>query len=121
MADYAKKTVAELQEILKSRSLPHTGKKAELVARLNENDQEQNEAEAPVGEEEIEEEGMLGVYTGFVVFARLIWIGVSYYSWVGYDPRRCFYLGSAGSCLDDQDEERTFTLRLVRVGNLKSF
>jgi SAP domain-containing ribonucleoprotein len=39
MVDYAKKTVAELQEILKSRSLSHTGKKAELVARLNEADE----------------------------------------------------------------------------------
>jgi hypothetical protein len=38
MVDYAKKTVAELQEILKSRSLPHTGKKADLIARLNEAD-----------------------------------------------------------------------------------
>lgn len=38
MSDYGKKTVAELQEILKGRSLPHTGKKAELVARLNEAD-----------------------------------------------------------------------------------
>jgi SAP domain len=38
MPDYGKKTVAELQEILKGRSLPHTGKKAELVARLNEAD-----------------------------------------------------------------------------------
>lgn len=38
MVDYAKKTVAELQEILKSRSLPHTGKKAELIARLSEAD-----------------------------------------------------------------------------------
>lgn len=38
MADYAKKTVAELQEVLKSRSLPHTGKKADLVARLQEYD-----------------------------------------------------------------------------------
>lgn len=38
MVDYAKKTVAELQEILKSRSLPHSGKKAELIARLNEAD-----------------------------------------------------------------------------------
>ena len=38
MPDYSKKTVAELQEILKGRSLPHTGKKAELVARLNEAD-----------------------------------------------------------------------------------
>jgi SAP domain-containing ribonucleoprotein len=38
MTDYAKKTVAELQEILKSRSLPHSGKKAELVSRLQEAD-----------------------------------------------------------------------------------
>ncbi|KAL4800745.1 hypothetical protein BDV19DRAFT_383762 [Aspergillus venezuelensis] len=38
MADYAKKTNAELVEILKSRNLPHTGKKAEMVARLEEND-----------------------------------------------------------------------------------
>lgn len=38
MPDYGKKTVADLQEILKGRSLPHTGKKAELVARLNESD-----------------------------------------------------------------------------------
>lgn len=40
MAEYAKKTVAELQEILKSRGLPSSGKKAELIARLNENDKE---------------------------------------------------------------------------------
>lgn len=38
MPEYGKKTVAELQEILKGRSLPHTGKKADLVARLNEAD-----------------------------------------------------------------------------------
>ena len=38
MPDYQKKTVAELTEILKSRSLPHTGKKADLVGRLNEAD-----------------------------------------------------------------------------------
>ncbi|OJJ76262.1 hypothetical protein ASPBRDRAFT_402089 [Aspergillus brasiliensis CBS 101740] len=36
--DYSKKTNAELIEILKSRNLPHTGKKAEMVARLQEND-----------------------------------------------------------------------------------
>ncbi|RDW79002.1 SAP domain-containing protein [Aspergillus mulundensis] len=36
--DYAKKTNAELIEILKSRDLPHTGKKAEMVARLQEDD-----------------------------------------------------------------------------------
>ena len=39
MPEYGKKTVAELQEILKSRGLPHSGKKADLVARLNEADQ----------------------------------------------------------------------------------
>ena len=38
MVDYSKKTVAELTEILKSRSLSHSGKKADLVARLNEAD-----------------------------------------------------------------------------------
>ncbi len=43
MVDYAKKTVAELQEILKARSLPHSGKKAELIARLNQADQEAEE------------------------------------------------------------------------------
>ncbi|KAL5341156.1 hypothetical protein BJX70DRAFT_76143 [Aspergillus crustosus] len=36
--DYAKKTNAELVEILKSRSLPHTGKKADMVSRLQEDD-----------------------------------------------------------------------------------
>lgn len=41
MVDYQKKTVVDLTEILKSRSLPHTGKKAELVARLNEADKAQ--------------------------------------------------------------------------------
>lgn len=39
MSDYAKKTNKELQEILESRGLPTTGKKADLVARLNEADQ----------------------------------------------------------------------------------
>jgi len=38
MPDYGKKTVADLTEILKRRSLPHTGKKADLIARLNEAD-----------------------------------------------------------------------------------
>ncbi len=38
MVDYGKKTVADLQEILKSRSLPSSGKKADLVARLLEAD-----------------------------------------------------------------------------------
>ena len=38
MVDYGKKTVADLQEILKSRSLPSSGKKADLIARLQEAD-----------------------------------------------------------------------------------
>jgi hypothetical protein len=39
MSQYAKETVAKLQEILKARSLPTSGKKADLVARLQEADQ----------------------------------------------------------------------------------
>ena len=42
--DYAKKKNAELEELLKSRSLPHTGKKAELIARLQEYDTKQSSA-----------------------------------------------------------------------------
>lgn len=45
--DYSKKTNADLVEILKSRSLPHTGKKAELVARLQESDSQSGAAPAP--------------------------------------------------------------------------
>lgn len=47
--DYSKKTNAELVEILKSRSLPHTGKKAEMVARIQEDDASKanNSAAAP--------------------------------------------------------------------------
>lgn len=36
--DYSKKKNAELEELLKARSLPHTGKKADLVARLQQYD-----------------------------------------------------------------------------------
>ncbi|KAJ5899632.1 hypothetical protein N7495_004376 [Penicillium taxi] len=36
--DYSKKTNADLVEVLKARSLPHTGKKADLVARLQQDD-----------------------------------------------------------------------------------
>ncbi|KAH0843918.1 hypothetical protein AYO21_08308 [Fonsecaea monophora] len=53
MVDYSKKTVVELIEILKSRSLPHSGKKADLIARLNEADKaaQENETEnAPPAE-----------------------------------------------------------------------
>lgn len=38
MAEYSKKTVADLTEILKSRGLPTSGKKADLIARLAEAD-----------------------------------------------------------------------------------
>jgi SAP domain-containing ribonucleoprotein len=38
MTDYSKRTNAELGDLLKARSLPHTGKKAELIARLQEHD-----------------------------------------------------------------------------------
>ena len=39
-AEYNKKTVPELQEILKARSLSHNGKKAELVARITKDDED---------------------------------------------------------------------------------
>ncbi|CAI7564159.1 unnamed protein product [Penicillium manginii] len=44
--DYGKKTNADLVEILKSRSLAHTGKKADLVARLQEDDAKNTAAPA---------------------------------------------------------------------------
>ena len=60
--DYTKKKVDELQELLKARSLPHTGKKADLVARLQQHDSEQGAATktapapapAPAAEDEID-------------------------------------------------------------------
>ena len=39
--DYAKKKNAELEDLLKARSLPHNGKKADLIARLQQYDTEQ--------------------------------------------------------------------------------
>lgn len=45
--DYTKKKNAELEDLLKSRSLPHTGKKAELVARLQQHDADQAAASKP--------------------------------------------------------------------------
>ncbi|KAJ5550442.1 hypothetical protein N7535_001616 [Penicillium sp. DV-2018c] len=44
--DYSKKTNAELVEILKARSLPHTGKKADMVSRLQQDD-ESKPSDAP--------------------------------------------------------------------------
>lgn len=46
-SDYIKKKNAELEELLKSRLLPHTGKKAELIARLQEYDARQSSAAKP--------------------------------------------------------------------------
>ncbi|KAJ5773868.1 hypothetical protein N7457_008764 [Penicillium paradoxum] len=44
--DYSKKTNAELVEILKTRSLPHTGKKADMVSRLQQDDESKPSASA---------------------------------------------------------------------------
>ncbi|KAH8427370.1 SAP domain-containing protein [Aspergillus melleus] len=54
--DYSKKTNAELVEILKSRSLPHTGKKAELVSRIQDDDAKTQPAEsAPAAKADAED------------------------------------------------------------------
>jgi len=45
--DYSKKKNAELEELLKARSLPHTGKKADLIARLQEHDTKQSSTAKP--------------------------------------------------------------------------
>lgn len=42
MTDYSKKKVDELQALLKERNLPHTGKKAELISRIEEDDKKKN-------------------------------------------------------------------------------
>ena len=42
--DYSKKKNAELEDLLRARSLPHTGKKADLIARLQQHDREQTQA-----------------------------------------------------------------------------
>ncbi|RMJ29104.1 SAP domain protein [Aspergillus sp. HF37] len=48
-AEYAKKTNAELVEMLKGRSLPHNGKKAEMVSRLEEDDAKKAKSEVTAG------------------------------------------------------------------------
>lgn len=47
MTDYAKMKNAELEALLKQRSLPHTGKKADMVARLQEADKAEEDKAAP--------------------------------------------------------------------------
>lgn len=57
MADYAKMKNAELETLLKERGLAHTGKKADLVKRLQDHDAENNTAapaKADAGEDEID-------------------------------------------------------------------
>ena len=54
--DYAKKKNAELEDLLKARSLPHTGKKADLIARLVEDDKKhqssKSKSSAPAANED---------------------------------------------------------------------
>lgn len=47
MTDYQNLKVPELKKLLTERSLPQTGNKADLIARLQENDKEKSAAEAP--------------------------------------------------------------------------
>lgn len=42
MADYNSMKVPELKKLLTERGLPHTGNKADLIARLTENDKQQS-------------------------------------------------------------------------------
>ena len=54
MSDYENMKVAELKELLKDAGLPVSGKKADLIARL----QEGAETTAPAKEESVEEESV---------------------------------------------------------------
>ena len=54
MADYTKMKNAELENLLKERSLPHTGKKAELIKRLQDSDASGTRPDAPKVEDEID-------------------------------------------------------------------
>ncbi|KAL8689196.1 MAG: hypothetical protein Q9218_005080 [Villophora microphyllina] len=49
--DYSKKKNAELEELLKARSLPHTGKKAELISRLQQSDKDSASSKPPTTKE----------------------------------------------------------------------
>lgn len=58
MTDYASLKVEELKKLLSDRSLPLSGKKADLVARLQEND----EAAKPVAKGTITEDDVLAFH-----------------------------------------------------------
>ena len=48
--DYSKKKNDELQDLLKARSLPHNGKKAEMIARLQQDDTEKASKTQPISD-----------------------------------------------------------------------
>ena len=56
MSDYDKMTVAELKELLKEAGLPVSGKKADLIARLQDDAEDSAPAQEEVAEEEVAEE-----------------------------------------------------------------
>jgi large subunit ribosomal protein L32e len=56
MSDYDKMTVAELKELLKEAGLPVSGKKADLIARLQDGAEDSAPAKEEVAEEEVSEE-----------------------------------------------------------------
>ena len=56
MSDYDKMTVAELKELLKDAGLPVSGKKADLIARLQDGAEDSVPAQEEVAEEEVSEE-----------------------------------------------------------------
>ena len=56
MSELSDLTVAELKELLKEAGLPVSGKKADLIARLEEADIEEDVVEEEIEEEEKEEE-----------------------------------------------------------------
>jgi len=49
MAEYATLKVPELKKLLAEKGLPQTGNKADLISRLQENDNKQSEPEAKPG------------------------------------------------------------------------
>ena len=55
MSDYENMTVAELKELLKEAGLPVAGKKADLIARLQDNDGDSKPVEDVVESSEEEE------------------------------------------------------------------
>ena len=56
MSDYEKMTVAELKELLKEAGLPVSGKKADLIARLQEGAEEAAPADEEINDEEVDDE-----------------------------------------------------------------